>query len=212
MPGVPVGTTNTDAWRWGRPSGLVSANTRTMSATEALVMNHLWPSITHSSPSLVAVVPMTVGIGAGQEGLGQGEGAGDLAPQVGPQPALLLGVGRTVGQQLHVPAVGCLHPEDRHRHHAAADDLGHQGQLELTQPLAAELRVEEGAPQALGLDLVLEMGLDHAPLVGGQLVEDGLERDQLPVDEGPHPGELLLELRLRLEVPRHDAAPVLCPV
>ena len=32
-----------------------------MSATDALVMNHLWPSITHSSPSLVAVVPMTVG-------------------------------------------------------------------------------------------------------------------------------------------------------
>ena len=68
MPGVPVGTTNTEAWRWGRPSGLVSAKTSTMSAIDAFVMNHLWPSITHSSPSRTAVVPITVGSAPAKNG------------------------------------------------------------------------------------------------------------------------------------------------
>ena len=68
MPGVPAGTTNIDACRCGRPSGLVSAKTSTMSATDAFVMNHLWPSMTHSSPSLVAVVPMTVGSAPAKNG------------------------------------------------------------------------------------------------------------------------------------------------
>ena len=142
-------------------------------------------------------------VGAGEERLGERERAGDLAAEVGPQPAFLLGVGRTVGQQLHVPAVGGLHAEDRHRHHAAADDLRHQRQLELPEPGAAELRVEERAPHPLRLHLVLQVALDDLPLVRGQLVEDRLEGDQLAVDERPHPDELLLELRFRLEIPRH---------
>ena len=108
-------------------------------------------------------------VGAGEERLGQREGARDLAPQVRPEPPLLLRVGGAVGEQLHVPAVGRLHAEDRHRHHAATDDLGHQRQLQLAEARAAELRVEERAPQALRLHPVLQVALDHRPLVGGQL-------------------------------------------
>ena len=104
-------------------------------------------------------------VGAGEERLGEGERAGDLAAEVGPQPALLLRLGCAVGQQLHVPAVGCLHAEDRHRHHAAADDLRHQRQLQLPEPGAAELRIEERAPQTLRLHPVLQVALDGLPLV-----------------------------------------------
>ena len=133
MPGVSVGTTNTDAWRCGRPSGLVSANTSTMSATDALVMNHLWPLMTHSSPSMHRGRADDRRVGAGEERLGERERARDLAAQVRPEPALLLRVGRAVREQLHVAAVGRLHAEDAHRHHAAADDLRHQRQLQLPE-------------------------------------------------------------------------------
>jgi hypothetical protein len=129
-----------------------------MSATDALVMNHLWP---------------------------------------------LLRVGGTVGEQLHVAAVRCLHAEDSHRHHAPTDDLRHQRQLELTESGAAELRVEEGAPEPSVLDLSLEVGLHYAPLVARQSVIDRLERYQLRVDELAHPRQLLGELVVGLEIPSH---------
>ena len=51
-------------------------------------------------------------VGAGEERFGQGERAGDLAPQVGPEPPFLLRVVGAVGEQLHVSAVGGLHAED----------------------------------------------------------------------------------------------------
>ena len=142
-------------------------------------------------------------VGSGEERLGEREGAGDLTPEVGPEPPILLRVRRAVGQELHVPAVGCLHAEDRHRHHAATDDLRHQCELELAEPASTDRWVEKGSPQALRLHLVLQVALDELPLLGRQPVEYWLERDQLSVDERPHPRELLLELRLRLEVPRH---------
>ncbi len=142
-------------------------------------------------------------VGAGEERLGERERARDLAPEVGPEPALLLRVGRAVREQLHVPAVGSLHAEDRHRHHAAPDDLRHQGELQLAEPVPAELRIEERTPQSPGLHLRLEVALDRLPLLGGELVEDRFERYELAVDERPHPGELLFELGLGLEIPRH---------
>jgi len=47
------------------------------------------------------------------------------------------------------------------------------------------------------------VALDHPPLLGGQPIEDRLEGYQLTIDEGTHPCELRLELRLGLEIPRH---------
>ena len=146
-------------------------------------------------------------VGAGEERLGQRKGAGDVAPEVGPEPPFLLRLGGTVRHQLHVPAVGRLHPENGHRHHATTDDLRHQRQVQLPEPFPTEIRVEEGAPEAAFFDLVLEMALDDLPLLGGQLVEEGLEGDDLAVDERPHPGQILFELRLGLEVPRHPRPP-----
>ena len=52
---------NIDA-RWcGRASGSVTAMTIRKSAIEALLENHLWPSMTYSSPSRTARVRSSVG-------------------------------------------------------------------------------------------------------------------------------------------------------
>ena len=60
-PGVSASTTNIDA-RWcGRASGSVTAITIRKSAIEPFEENHLWPSITHSSPSRTARVASSVG-------------------------------------------------------------------------------------------------------------------------------------------------------
>ena len=58
-------------------------------------------------------------------------------------------------------------------------------------------------PQAAGLDLVLEVGLTTFHSSGGSWSKMGSRGISSAVDERPHPGELLLEFRLRLEVPRH---------
>ena len=60
-PGVSAGTISIEA-RWcGRASGFVTAITIRKSATLPLVENHLWPLITHSSPSRTARVSSSVG-------------------------------------------------------------------------------------------------------------------------------------------------------
>ena len=60
-PGASAGTTIIEQPEYGWTSGLVTAITMRKSATEPLVVNHLWPSITHSSPSRTAVVAIMVG-------------------------------------------------------------------------------------------------------------------------------------------------------
>ncbi|CAB5009461.1 unannotated protein [freshwater metagenome] len=143
------------------------------------------------------------GVGTREEGFGQREGTRDLAPHVRPEPAVLLGIVRPVGEQLHVAAVGCLHAEDGHRKHRPTDLFRHQCQLHLPEAWPTEVLVEERAPQTLRLDLVLQVALDRAPLALRQLLHHWLEGDELFVDEGAHPVELLLELRFGVEVPCH---------
>src|SRR5437660_2647320 len=60
-PGVSAGTRIIELPWYGWPSELVTAMTIRKSATEALELNHLWPLITHSSPSRTAEVLMRVG-------------------------------------------------------------------------------------------------------------------------------------------------------
>jgi hypothetical protein len=60
-PGVSVSTTNIEARWYLCASGSVTAITIRKSAIDALLENHLWPLITHESPSLTAVVDIVVG-------------------------------------------------------------------------------------------------------------------------------------------------------
>ena len=60
-PSASAGTRSIEA-RWcGRASGSVTTMTMRKSATEAFVENHLWPSMTHPSPSRRADVESIVG-------------------------------------------------------------------------------------------------------------------------------------------------------
>jgi hypothetical protein len=61
MPGVSVGTRNMDMPWYGLTSGLVTAMTIRNDEVRALDEKNFQPSITHSSPSLVAVVRNMVG-------------------------------------------------------------------------------------------------------------------------------------------------------
>src|SRR3984893_474566 len=60
-PGVPTGTMIIDDPWYGWTSGLVTAITIRKSATDPLLVNHLCPLITHSSPSRTADVVSNVG-------------------------------------------------------------------------------------------------------------------------------------------------------
>jgi hypothetical protein len=72
----------------------------------------------------------------------------------------------------------------------------HQPELDLTEPLAAELGVEVGGPQPLLANLVLER-LDR-PLkpVPPELVVNRLQRPDPFADKPAHPIEAALELGL----------------
>ena len=85
-------------------------------------------------------------VGAGGVRLGQREARRQLASQQRPQPALLLFVGRADGQQFAVAGVGRLIAEDVRGRRCPAEDLVHQGELDLAESLSAELRIEVGGP------------------------------------------------------------------
>jgi hypothetical protein len=85
----------------------------------------------------------------------------------------------------------------------AAEDLVHEAELDLAEALAAELGRQVRRPQPAALDLVLQRRVDA---VERRLVEvggDRLDRPDLLAHEGAHPFELLFELGLGREVPRH---------
>jgi hypothetical protein len=60
-PGVSVGTMIIELPWYGWTSGLVTAMTMRKSAADPFDVNHLWPLMTHSSPSRTARVSSNVG-------------------------------------------------------------------------------------------------------------------------------------------------------
>src|SRR5258708_2499046 len=104
----------------------------------ALLVNHLWPLMTHSSPSSTAVVCSMVG----------------SAPA--PEPACLLGLAAEQGEDLGVARIRRLVAEHGRRPHRGAQDLVHQAELALSVALPAVLGREVAGPEPAGLDLLLE--------------------------------------------------------
>ncbi len=150
-----------------------------MSATDALVMNHLCPLITHSSPSFTAVVPITVGSAPAKNG-SVSANALEISPRrLGQSQRSFCASVAPCASSSMFPLSGACTPKiviDIMQRPMISDI---SASFIWPKPVAAELRVEERAPQPLRLHLFLQVTLDRLPLVGGQLVEDRLERDQL---------------------------------
>ncbi len=155
-PGVSASTTNIDA-RWcGRASGSVTAITIRKSAIEPFEENHLWPLITHSSPSLTAARLQQRRIRAGGVGLGHAEGGLQIAGEQRVQVAVLLLRRAGEREDLGVARIGRRVAERERRDRRRAEDLVHQPELDLAESLTAELGIEMRRPQAARLDLLLE--------------------------------------------------------
>ena len=180
------------------------------SLIDAFDENHLWPLITHSSPSRTAAVLSSVGSAPAPGSVIEKQER--ILPSSKRLHPLLLLLGRAAeGDQLGVAGVGGLVAEDRRRVGALAEDLVHQAELHLAEAAAAHLRRQVGGPQALALDLVLHRvgeALERRPPFGrAPLLGQRLERDDLLPDERAHPVQLRLELGFGGEVPSHPSAP-----
>jgi hypothetical protein len=150
-----------------------------------------------------------VGIAAAL-GLGHRVGGEHVLVQQRLEPPLLLLLGPVGREHLHVPGVGRRRTEHLRRAGIPADDLVEQAELELAVAGAAELLVEEDRPQALLLHLLLEFAhvrLDDGVRRPDRVRKDVVERLDLLLAERLDPVELLLELRIGGEVPRHQRAP-----
>src|SRR5262249_25557855 len=107
--------------------------------------------------------------------------------------------------------VGCLRSEYDRRPRAAAQDLVDQRQLHRAEALPAQLRAQMRCPQAVVANLLLEW-IDDAPALVVQrqelaTPEQHTERFHLLAHKLGDPCQLLLELRLGGEGPRHSNTP-----
>ena len=155
-----------------------------MSATDALVMNHLWPSITHSSPSRVAVVPITVGSAPARNG-SVSANALEISPRrFGQSHRSFCASVAPCASSSMLPLSGACTPKiviDIMQRPMISDI---SASLQLPEARAAELRVEERAPQALRPSPAPGGGaLTGAHSVGGQLAKIGSSGISSRVDE-----------------------------
>ena len=121
------------------------------------------------------------------------------------EPSLLLFLGAVGREDLHVPGIGRRRTEHRGCPGVTADHLVEQSQPELPEARAAQLPVEKNRPQALVLDLKLELAdvRLHRVWPAHRVGEDVVERLDLLLAEPLDPVELVLELRFGGEIPRH---------
>src|SRR3954454_23137263 len=141
----------------------------------------------------------------GHARLGHRERRLEVAGEQRLEPALLL-VGRAGDREdLAVAGVGRGVAERVRRERRRAEDLVHQPELDLPEALAAQVRRQVRGPQTPALDLLLQRLVEPVELLLGDVVDDRLERPDLRAHEVAHPVELLLELGLRREIPRHRA-------
>src|SRR6516164_183080 len=126
------------------------------------------------------------------------------------EPPLLLFLGAVGREDLHVPGIGRCGAEHRGCSIVATDHLIEQSQPELSETWAAKISVEEDRPQALVLDLLLELAdvrLHHRVWPAHRMGKHVVERLDLLPAEPLDPVELLLELRVGGEIPRHALTP-----
>ena len=126
--------------------------TMAKAAPSADEVNHLWPSMTYSSPSSDSRRAHPQRIRAGVLRFGHRETTAHTAANEGRQEALLLG-GRAVQvQDLHVADVGRLAIEEIVAKRAAAERLAHVAEFHQRQAHSAQFFGQMGRPQAKRLD------------------------------------------------------------
>src|SRR5205807_9338998 len=94
-------------------------------------------------------------------------------------------------EDLRVAAVGGLAAERVRRERRGSEDLVHEAELELAEPLAAELGIEVRGPQPALLDLLLQRLVDAIERRLVELLDQRLERPDLVAHELRHPIQLL---------------------
>ena len=133
---------------------------------------------------------------------GHREGRNDLAGQERFQIAGLLVLGAEHGQDFSVAGIRRGGAEYGRRPIGAAEDLVHQGQLDLAIARSTKFRSKMAGPQALGLHLGLER-LQNLAVLGvldviGRAVtrEQKIQRLAFLAHEGLDPVQLFLEFRI----------------
>ena len=125
------------------------------SAIDAFDENHLWPLMTHSSPSCTAAVVSSVG-SAPAPGSVIEKHERILPSSSGCIHCSFCSSVPPTAISSALPESGAWLPKMRGRIGALAEDLVHQAELDLAEAAAAHLRRQVGGPQALALDLVLQ--------------------------------------------------------
>ena len=180
------------------------------SATDPLDVNHLWPLITHSSPSRTAVVAMRVG-SAPAPGSVMEKALRSLPSSRGSSHRVRCS-SRPTGldphrQQLGVARVGRVVAEDDRRQEAVRPSTSCSSPSRTwPKPMPAELGRQVRGPQALALDLFLQRRDRLGEVVAWSSVER-LEREDLLVDEGtaPRPAWPRTQARSRSPTPRRTS-------
>ncbi len=140
----------------GAASGSVTAITIPKAAPSAPDENHLWPSITQSSPSRTARVRSVVGSEPGTSGSVIEKNDRSSPATSGQEPALLLLLGPVEQEDLGIPGVGRLAAEDELTPHRAADVLVEVRIVEEACSGAACLGRHVRRPEPGGAHLVLQ--------------------------------------------------------
>ena len=155
-PGVSVGTMIIENDWYGLSSvSPVFTITSRKSAIDAFDENHLWPLMTHSSPSRTAVVVSSVG-SAPAPGSVIEKHERYLPSRSGCiQRSFCSSVPPTAISSA-LPESGALLPKMLGPYGRLAEDLVHQAELHLAEAEAAHVRRQVGGPQALALDLLLQ--------------------------------------------------------
>ena len=183
----------------------MTAITIRKSATDPLVVNHLCPLSTYSSPSRTADVVSNVGSEPAVLGSVIEKALRRSPFEQGLQPAATLlvvpGGLDTDRQELGVARIRRVVAEDHRGERGLTEDLVHEAQADLPEPHAPEVGRQVSRPEALLLDLLLKGPNDDADLVVRE--REGLEREDLLAHEVTHPLELLFEFGLGRKVPGH---------
>ena len=140
-----------------RPSSPDGSSARhiTMKKSAALPLdvNHLWPLMTHSSPSRTAVVGRAAWVDAGGLGLGHGEARLHRPVDERQEPLALLLLGPVAHEDVLVARVRRDDAEQRGGAHRVGEDLVHVGVGEEVEAHPAVLLGQVRRPQARRLHL-----------------------------------------------------------